>query len=293
MKARHPRDPHDALRVALPLFAHAMRQAAERGLLAERAKRPTHLGTGLTTLDTALEGGFPVGRTTLVAARPGIGATALLIGATLAATKRDVPVAYFSEYRTERQLRGRLVVQEGHVNSFRFTAGFISPEDRSALTAARERIAWHKLSLLAHKRITISEIANHLFSYHPWLVVADVRPRPPGGQLPVERFSNLLKGALHLALLARKHKVALVLRLILPQGEGAPTLRDLPGLGAIAQSFSTVVLLHREQLYVPFGEDAATVGLADAHVLRIDGHDITPRHVPLRFDHRFAGLADR
>ncbi|MBI3180514.1 MAG: hypothetical protein HYZ27_12695, partial [Deltaproteobacteria bacterium] len=228
---------------------------------------------------------------TLVAARPKVGATSLLIGAGLAALKRGERVAYFSERLREEQLRGRFVVLESRVNGYRFRAGFVSAEDRIALAAGRERIPWSSLSVITRKLVTLREIDSHLFSYRPWLVIADIQLRAPDAAQG-RRFSDLYEGALRMASMARRHRVALLVRLILPRASHPPTRLELPGLGALAEPFNAVLLVHREEVTDPHGAPERSLGRAEVHVVRLSGHDIETRVATLRFDQRFAGLVD-
>ena len=220
-----------------------------------------------------------------------MGGSALLVGVTLAAVKRGDAVAYFSEHLSERQLRGRLVLLEARVNGYRFSAGLVTPEDRIALAAARERIPWRNLSFCTSKIVRPWEIEDHLFGYRPRLVIADLRPRPPEAHAGPERFATLMAGAEHLGRLAASHRVALLVRWILPRGADRPDVAELPGRGALAAPFATVLLLHRDEVEAP----AATgreVGLASVAVVRQEGVMIEPRSVALRFDQRYAALSE-
>jgi len=277
-------------RSTLPLFASAMRHLQPAEDLARVDDRPALLGTGLKSLDSALRGGFPLGDATLIAARPKVGATSLLIGAALAALRRGEKVAYFSERLREEQLRGRFVVLESRVNGYRFRAGFVSAEDRIALAAGRERIPWSSLSLVTRRQIEPQEIDGHLFSYRPWLVIADVQPRAIASDS--RRHDALIAGAERLVSIARRHRVALLTRCILPRASHPPTRLELPGLGALADPFGAVLLLHRDEVTDPQGAPEQAAGHAEVHVLRLGGREVEPRVVPLRFDQRFAGLLD-
>lgn len=274
----------------LPLFAAAQRQQTPYEDLIRIEDRPAFLPTGLPSVDEKLRGGFPVGGLTLVAARPKVGATSLLLGASLAALERGERVAYFSERLREDQIRGRLVVLESRVNGYRFRAGFVTAEDRIALAAARERIQWSALSMVARKRIDAREIDEHLFSYRPWLVVLDVHPRVAGSRH--RSTAALLEAVQRLASTARRHRVAVVLRAIMPRGRHPPNRLELPGLGAMAEAFNSVVLLHREEANDANSTPEEAIGRADAFVVRVNGHDVEPRIAQLRFDQRFAGLLE-
>ncbi|MEE8409559.1 MAG: DnaB-like helicase C-terminal domain-containing protein [Myxococcota bacterium] len=283
--------PRSSVAETLPLFASAMRQQAPADELVRVEDRPACLSTGLPSVDAKLRGGFPVGDASLVAARLKVGATSLLMGASLAALKRGEKVAYFSERLRDDQIRGRFVVLESRVNGYRFRAGFVTAEDRIALAAARERIPWSALSLVTGRRIMPKDIDGHLFSYRPWLAVVDVMPRATTHGDP-RNISNLLEGVERLVSIARKHCVALVLRTVLPRGEHLPNRLELPGVGAMAEAFSSVILLHREEVTDPTGSSEDAAGRAEVHVVRTGGHDVEPRVVPLRFDQRFAGLLE-
>ena len=223
----------------------------------------------------------------MVAARSRVGATSLLIGAALGALDKGQRVAYFSERLRQEQIRGRFVVLESRVNGYRFQAGFVTAEDRIALAAARERIPWSALSLVTRRRILPGHIDGHLFSYRPLLVIADVQPRTLE-DVPRSRDS-IIEGLQRMASLARKHRVAFVVRSLLNRGRHPPEVLELPGVGRAAELFDSVVLLHRDVNGEP---GAAGSAAAEARIVRSGGRDVEPRAVPLRFDQRFAGLLE-
>jgi replicative DNA helicase len=275
-------------RPALPLFEHARRHPTPAVAVAvTESPGGSRVSSGLVGLDRALGGGFLVGSLALVAARPKVGAGSLLLGATIAAMKAGVRCAYLSDQLTVPQLRGRLVVLEARVNGYRFRAGFIAPEDQVALTAARERLAWRAVTLVGQKNLDVDAIDEHVFEYRPRFLVCDLYPRVRGGG---RRLADLVAASTALAELARRRKVAVVLRYTLPLGEGSPTLADLPGPGALSPCIRQLVLLHREEVTMPKADLAAPVGLAEARVYERDGGD--PAAVRLHFDGRFGGLSD-
>ncbi|MEZ4270711.1 MAG: DnaB-like helicase C-terminal domain-containing protein [Myxococcota bacterium] len=257
--------------------------------LRQLGERPALLSTGLASVDCALRGGFEVGELSIVAARPKVGATSFLMGMALGALFRGHRVAYFSERLRLEQIRGRFVVLQSQVNGFRFRAGFVTVEDRLALSAARERIPWNGLSLVSQRQISIERIERQLFRYRPLLVVADVRPRAPGAS-DSRRLDALLEGIERLALVAQRQRVALVLHLTLNVGKHPPDLLELPGRGSAAQLAQAVVLLHRS---TDESANPAECAEARAQVVRVGGKEVEPRLIPLAFDQRFAGLSER
>ena len=275
----------------LPLFASAMRRAEPAADLVRVEGRPDFLSCGLKNIDRPLGGGFPVGGLTLVAARATAGATSFFIGAALGAVGRGERVAYFSERIPIEQLRGRFVVLESRVNGFRVRAGFLSAEDRLALAAARERIPWNSLGLVCRRTIHTPEIDGHIFSYRPWLVLADIKPKAPEAQ-HARGYEGLVEGVQRLRQIAARHKIALVLRWIMPKGRHRAQPEELPQLGDFANYFDSALFLHRDEIDEADANEAQNVGRAAATIFRLKGRRIEPREAPLRFDQRFAGLFD-
>ncbi|MBI5509574.1 MAG: hypothetical protein HY903_12550 [Deltaproteobacteria bacterium] len=271
----------------LPLFAAAMRQKAVEA--APPLALTDHVSTGLRGLDAVLRGGFPVAASSLVAARPKVGATSLLFGAALHSLKNDLRVAYFCDHVREDQIRGRLVILESRVNGFRFRAGFVSPEDRLSMTAARERINWSALSIVAQKKVRLIDIDNHLFAYHSHLAVIDLQERATSGYA---HTAELIRWIEDLTSIAKRYHVAIVVRLVLPTATHPPNRLELPGVGGVATRFASVVLVHREEVTDPSHVPESAVGAAEAQVVRLGGHDLEPRFVGLRFDPRYAGFLD-
>jgi hypothetical protein len=80
--------------------------------------------------------------------------------------------------------------------------------------------------------------------------------------------------------------------MVLPQAVEPPNRLELPGLGSVADLFSTVLLVHREEVTDPSHVADQALGHAEVQVVRLGGHDIEARFLPLRFDHRFAGFLE-
>ncbi|MDP7038254.1 MAG: DnaB-like helicase C-terminal domain-containing protein [Myxococcota bacterium] len=280
---------------ALPLFASAKRRQEHQKVGTKVLDRPTDapefISSGLRSLDKILQGGFPVGELSLVAARPKVGATSLLMGMGLDALKAKHRVAYLSERLEEKHIRGRFVVLESKINGHRFRAGFISAEDRVALNVAREHIPWASLSLITKKTISNRVIDSHFFSYHPRLVLADLRTKlKEHGR--VERLGEPGDTIATLKNFAKKHQIAIVLRYVLPKRNFPPDRLELPGLGAFANQFHTACLLHREEVTNPNATPDNHIGMAELNVIRLKNKDIEPRDITLGFDQRYAGFND-
>ena len=258
----------------LPLFARAMRTVEVQDDLAHIDHRPTHLPTGLPSVDRALGGGLPVGGLTLVAARHRVGATSLLMGTALRALENERPVAFLSERLRQDQVRGRLVILKSQVNGHRFGAGFVGAEDRIRLAKARNEIPWRHLSIMSAKSIALAQLDEHIFTYRPWLAVFDARPRAPMSS-QTARADSLIEGCQRLASIARRQRTALALHCV-------------GGLGALSRctdAFDTIITMHRDTMSPEIEADL------HLHVHR-RASKVCREEVDLVFDSRFAGIVD-
>lgn len=205
--------------------------------------RPARISTGFKNLDTALGGGFSTGALTLIAERREAHSLGFLLEAVRRTLNKGRPAMVLSEFRSQDSIRDELVGREARVNRFRFDSGLVSGEDRIALAAARKRLPWDKLVVVAGRAVALPEIDELLFSYRPLFLVADLRPRAPQASRP-RRLDSWLEGAERLASLARRHRVAVVLlQALSPEGEG-PSLEELPGGKAAADSCTTLIGVH-------------------------------------------------
>ncbi|MEL6546299.1 MAG: hypothetical protein AAFQ82_16845, partial [Myxococcota bacterium] len=213
--------------------------------LARVEGRPRAVPTGVRSVDERLGGGFQVGELTLVAHRPDCEGLDWVFGAVHRAVKRRNAAAVLTERRDEAELNARLVALAAQVDPFRAVAGLASAEDRLRMTAARRKVPWRRIAVLAGRAITPPEIDELVFSYRPLLVVGELRPRAPDASRP-QRVDSYREGIERLASLARRHHVAMVLLHSLPEGAAAPRLGELPDRGRLSESASTVVLAHQE-----------------------------------------------
>ncbi|MBN1960554.1 MAG: hypothetical protein JW841_06380 [Deltaproteobacteria bacterium] len=279
----------------LPLFSAAARAKAMQSHAHDLAE-PMHVSCGLASLDISLNGGFTRGTVTLCAGRPRVGTSSLLIGIALSACKRGESTAILSESVSARQMRGRIVLLEAKVNGYRVSAGLISPEDRIAIASANERLPWQFVHIYARNRISAADIHEHIKTYRPWYLLADLQPRPEVNPVTHDPVTALALGVENLKTIARQHHVAIVVRYTMPIAHGRPNRGELPGLGAYAEAFDTVLLLHR-------GDDAddemsleppATLPgrIAEVQIVRHDGKDCSPIHIKLHFDQRYAAMSD-
>ena len=94
--------------------------------------------TGFKKLDS-LTSGFQKSDLIIIAARPGMGKTALALNcARNAAVDSEVPIAFFSMEMSKEQLSMRLLCSEARIDSARLRDGFFSEEEWRQLTDAAD-----------------------------------------------------------------------------------------------------------------------------------------------------------
>jgi len=259
-----------------------------RGLSSEQ-KSP-FISTGLQSVDDAMRGGFARECMTLIASRPRVGATSLLIGSVLAALNKKLKVAYYSDRLNQRQLRGRLILRASEVNGYRIQAGLMTDKEEYALDKARDDIGWDNLLMHCRKEVLLEEVLSQCVRNPPDLLVADFRPHDASDSSKAG-FRSYEQGLRGIARQVEKCGSAAVVRQVLPKGNHAPDRIELPGLGSITSIFESAVMMHR---HTGETEDAdVDSSRAYAQVIRVQHRDIKTRSVALHFDQRFAGLLER
>lgn len=130
---------------------------------ADRHPRPSdRVLTGLADLDSLILGLDP-GTLTVVASRPGVGSTTLLLafcrGLVLV---RDTPTLLVSYEASRRDLITRIVSTEARVGYYTLRSGFLTDDDRAKLARVTPRLAEAPLHLATPADWTLSELSDHI-----------------------------------------------------------------------------------------------------------------------------------
>lgn len=215
--------------------------------------------TGVTELDQ-LTAGLQPGNLILVAARPGMGKSALAIQtAHHAAVKRGEPVALFTLEMSAQEVNQRLLSLDARVPLMRIrTRNGLTPVDRQDLAASRarlERAPLHTDDTVSARLVDIRARSRRMKQRHPGLalIVVDYLQlmlsdtRDDNRNLEVSRLSRGLK------LLAREISVPVVAlsqlnRNVEHRGKNAaPMLSDLRDSGSLEQDADVVIFIHRKE----------------------------------------------
>ena len=215
--------------------------------------------TGFPRLNM-LTHGFQKGEMIILAARPGVGKTALSLNLAFNAAKMGVPVAYFSLEMPAKTLFKRLVSADAGVQFDSLLTGYgISQNVRLKLQQSCEALAKTKIFIDDTSGIQLADLVakcRKLKKEQPelglivvdyiGLVSTNLKVKNESRQLEVQMISQTLK-KLALELKVPVLGVAQLNRNVESRG-GEPQLSDLRESGSIEQDADIVLMLHESKL---------------------------------------------
>ena len=277
-------------------------------LLKESFERITHLyelgadvtgvPSGFRDLDR-ITSGFQEGNLIIVAARPGMGKSALGLGiATNVAVRHGKPVALFTLEMSKAEVTQRMMCAEAKVELHRLRTGRLGQDDWPRLTAACDRLAKAPIYVDDTGSITMMEIrskARRLKSKHPelGLILVDYMQLMTSGTSAENRVQEVSQISRALKVLARDLDVPVVAmsqlsRAVEQRHDKRPILSDLRESGSIEQDADIVTFIYRDDYYNP--EDSQDPGVAEVIVAK---HRNGPTDkVKLSFIAQYAKFAD-
>jgi len=268
--------------------------------LFEQKRLITGVPTGFVDLDEMTRG-FQPGDLVIIAARPSMGKTSLVLNvAQHVATQPDHAVGFFSLEMSKESLFLRLLTSEAQIDSHRLMSGAIGQKDYGRISHALETLSAMRLFIDDTANIGALEMrakARRLRAEHGLsLLVVDYiqlmtgRGRFENRTLELASISRSLKG------LAKELNVPIVVlsqlsRAPESRSDHRPQLSDLRESGALEQDADVVVLIYRDDAYNrdPNNPDAGTAELIVAK--QRNGPTGLVRLAFLREQTRFANLA--
>ena len=224
----------------------------------------TGVPSGFVDLDK-LTRGFQAADLVLVAARPSMGKTALVLNiAQHLGVNTDMTVGVFSLEMSKEQLFMRMLTTEAGVDSHKFRGGFLGQRDYDALAEALTRLDAAKVFIDDSASIGVLEMrakARRLKAEHGLhLVVIDYLQLMTGRGRFDNRTQELASISRSLKGLAKELDVPVVALSQLsraPEGRSdrRPQLSDLRESGALEQDADLVLFIYREEQYDPTPEN--------------------------------------
>jgi replicative DNA helicase len=268
--------------------------------LFEQKRLVTGVPTGFADLDEMTRG-FQRGDLIIVAARPSMGKTSLVLNISQhVAIQPDMTVGLFSLEMSKESLFLRLLTSEARIDSHRLLSGALRQQDYSNISHALETLSAMKLYIDDTANIGVLEMrakSRRLQAEHGLsLIVVDYiqlmnsRGRFENRTLELAAISRSLKG------LAKELNVPIVVLSQLSRAPEArsdhrPQLSDLRESGALEQDADVVALIYRDDVYNK-NEDNPDAGTAELIIAKQrNGPTGVVKLAFLREQTRFANLA--
>jgi replicative DNA helicase len=269
-------------------------------LLFEQKRLVTGVPTGFVDLD-GMTRGFQGGDLIIIAARPSMGKTSLVLNiAQHVAVQPGLSAGFFSLEMSKESLFLRLLTSEAQIDSQRMMSGAIGGKDYGRISHAIETLSAMKLFIDDSANIGVMEMrakARRLQSEQGLsLLVIDYiqlmtgRGRFENRTLELASISRSLKG------LAKELNIPIVVLSQLSRAPEAradhrPQLSDLRESGALEQDADVVILIFREDAY-NHDPDSENAGIAELILAKQrNGPTGVVKLAFLREQTRFASLA--
>ncbi len=213
---------------------------------ANKAKQMIGVPTGIAALD-AHSKGLRAGQLIILAARPGVGKSALMSQIVDYAAEAKIPVLVFSLEMTALELGKRSVSAESGVDAQRMSTGDLHVQHWAAITRAASRLSDHDVTVVdvgSCNLVELRSIAKRWRMNHP-----------DGDALIAVDYLQLVRATTKDS--NREQQVAevsMTLKQIAKDLE-RPGLADLRESGQIEQDADIVMFLHREEIFSKKEED--------------------------------------
>jgi len=260
----------------------------------------TGVPTGFDDLDRKTRGLQP-GDLVIVAARPSMGKTSLVLNICQHVATQGRVAGFFSLEMSKEQLFMRMLASEARIDTYRLLSGQIGQREYGQITHALETLGDAQLfiddtagigvlEMRAKARRLQAEHGLHLLAID-YVQLMTGRGRFENRTLELASISRSLKG------LAKELGVPIILLSQLSRAPEArsdkrPQLSDLRESGALEQDADVVVLIFREEMYKLGDEPSENDGVAELIIAKQrNGPTGTIKLAFLREQTRFANLA--
>jgi replicative DNA helicase len=262
----------------------------------------TGVPSGFVDLDE-LTSGFQRADLVIVAARPSMGKTSLVLNIALhCGIEAGKAVGIFSLEMSKEQLFLRMLTSEARVDAHRFRGGFLGEQDYARLVDAFGRLHEAKVFIDDTPSVGILEMrakARRLKLEHGLdLLVVDYLQLMQGRGRFDNRQQELASISRSLKILAKELEVPILAlsqlsRAPESRGDHRPQLSDLRESGALEQDADVVLFIFREEMYAQEGEPRPEVeGVAEVIIgKQRNGPTGTVRLAFLKQFTRFENLA--
>jgi replicative DNA helicase len=213
--------------------------------------------TGIPSLDHHLGGGLKPGKLVTLAARPGVGKTALATNIALRAAKDGFTVLYITIELTADEVLERLFATEGEINVTSLANRNFSSEDFDKIAASGKTFASIQNKIIFSDKtdgcwdLAETQIKLACRCSKANLVVIDYIQQFSTGNYKTAR-EDLTGITARCKQLALAHQTCILMvaqlnREVEKRGNGEPLMSDLKESGSIEQDSDAVLLMYREE----------------------------------------------
>lgn len=261
----------------------------------------TGIATGFTEIDRMTRG-FQRGDLIIVAARPSMGKTSLVLNICQHVATNGGVAGFFSLEMSKEQLFMRLLASEARIDNYRLMSGQIGAKEYGGITHALETLSAANLFIDDTPNAGVLEMrakARRLQAEHgldllavDYIQLMTGRGRFENRTLELASISRSLKG------LAKELNVPVVVlsqlsRAPESRADKRPQLADLRESGALEQDADVVILIFREEMYKQTNEPSESDGTAELIIAKQrNGPTGVIKLAFLRQQTRFANLAE-
>ena len=260
----------DGLQVIDELLGPAIEKAEE---LQRSGSSVTGISTGFRDLDKKLAGLHPT-NLIIIAARPGMGKSALALNMAQNVALNDNTVAVFSLEMSREEIVTRLLCAKGRIDSQKLRTGSLSEGDFTKLSNAAGALYKQNIFVDDSPGLTVTEIRAKCRRLR----------RNPGLDLVVVDYLQLMNGSgqenrqqeiamisRSLKSLARELSVPIIAlsqlnRAVESREDKRPRLGDLRESGAVEQDADVVMFIYRDEYYFP--EKVESKGIAEVVIAK-------------------------
>jgi replicative DNA helicase len=240
---------------------------------AEIHANPEHANIGLvqsgfTGLDNKI-GGFKPGDMVIIAARPSMGKTALVLNIAQSVAEAGKNVAIFSLEMSKEQLTDRLICATMGIDSWKLQKWLLEDEEFARMGDALERLSRANIYIDDSPMGNLMEIKSKarrlkLESGIDFLVIDYLQLMSGGNPMNrVQEISDISRG---IKSLARELQVPIIAlsqlsRAVESRTTKEPILSDLRESGSIEQDADVVMMIYREDYYDEFTENKGVTNI--------------------------------
>ncbi|MCP4345705.1 MAG: AAA family ATPase [Desulfobacterales bacterium] len=217
----------------------------------------TGVPTGFYELDN-ITAGLQNSELTVIAGRPSMGKTSLILGIARNVVKTEIPVIIFSLEMAKYQLSMRLLCSEAMLDSFRLRGGFLSKEDWERITDAAGRLTESPFYIDDSPAISLDKIrtVSRRFKRDKGLglIIIDYLQLMKIPGFKERRELEVAEIVRSLKTLAKELDIPIVIasqlnRKLEERSDKRPQLADLRETGSIEDDSDVVIFVYRDEVY--------------------------------------------